>query len=168
MASVSSAAGRRGRPCASGSRSKGSVPGYWATRSSMLAIRLSCRSSTPSCLRTSRLAAVGWLGKSLGAARIVAGLTGGGRPAGGRPGRNQEPRGADGGRVAARLGHQVAQGADVDGGLDRGGGHLARVGLAVDHRERLDLDDVEGPVEPERDQVGLQVGGGGGGALGGQ
>ena len=109
-----------------------------ASRSSMLAIRLSCRSSTPSCLRTSRLAAVGWLEKSLG--------------------RDQDRLVADRGRVAARLRDQVAQGADVDGGLDRGGGHLARVGLPVDHREGLDLDDVEAAVEPERDQVGLQVG----------
>ena len=83
---------------------------------------------------------------------------GGGRLAGEVPRRDEDRRVADGGRVAARLGHQVAQGADVDGGLDRGGGHLARVGLAVDDRERLDLDDVEGAVEPERDQVGLQVG----------
>ena len=46
----------------------------------MLAIRLSWRSSTPSCLRTSRLAAVGWLEKSLGATRIVSWLTAAGSP----------------------------------------------------------------------------------------
>jgi len=65
---------------------------------------------------------------------------------------------ADPARIAARFRDQVAEGTDVDGRLDRGRGDLRGVGLAVDDRERLDLDDVKAAVEPQRDQVGLQVG----------
>ena len=56
------------------------------------------------------------------------------------------------------LGQQRAQRQHVDGRLQGGRGDLAGVGLPVDHRERLDLHDVEAPAELEGDQVGLQVG----------
>ena len=63
----------------------------------------------------------------------------------------------DGIRAGPELGEQAAQRQHVDGGLDHGRRHLVAVGLAVDDRERLDLDHMELPVQLERDQVRLQV-----------
>ena len=92
-------------------------------------------------------------------AELLANVEAGGDRLAGEVARRDEDRlVADAAGVAARFGDEVTQGADVDGRLDRGGGDATRVGLAVDDRERLDLDDVEAAVEPQRDQVGLQVG----------
>ncbi|MER7267123.1 hypothetical protein ABT344_02255 [Micromonospora carbonacea] len=70
---------------------------------------------------------------------------------------DQHHVGGDQRRVVPLGGEQLAQREHVDGRLDRGGGHLARVGLPVDHRKRLDLHDVEPAGEAGRHQVRFQV-----------
>ena len=133
-----SAGRRRGTPLPSGSRSKVRPGGSRSSRSSMRSMRASWRRRTVSCLRTSSEVATGRLEKFSGQTRMVSSAT----ASGGSP----------------RLGERVAEGEHVDGGLDRGGGHLAAVRLAVDDRERLDLDDMEPAVQLERDQVRFQEG----------
>ena len=109
-------------PSSSRSRSKVRARRQRVGRSSMRSSRASWRRSTPSCLRTSMLVADGPAGEVLRGTRIISCADLGPGP-------------------AAR--EQFAQREHVDSGLDRGGGHLRRVGLPVDHRERLDLDHVE-------------------------
>ena len=96
----------------------------------------SWRLRTVSCGRTSILAAVGWLEKSLGQMqdRLVDGDLGGPHRRGGS--RRASTWTADCTAAAATL---------------------AGVGLAVDDREALDLDHVEHPAQLERDEVRLKV-----------
>ena len=89
------------------------------------------------CARRRRLA-TGWLAKSRGQTSTTSCDTDSGSWPGG--------------------GEQFAQRQHVDGGLDRRRRTtLRRVRLAVDHRERLDLHDVEPAAEPGGDQVRFQV-----------
>ena len=72
--------------------------------------------------------------------------------------RDQDDVGGDRSEGQRLGGEQVLQRQDVGGCLHGRGGHALLVGLPVDHRERLDLDDVEFAADLECDHVRFQVG----------
>ena len=139
---------RPGSPRAGGStaRSKSTVGSRSATSAPILGSRANWRSTAAICRCTSRKVRAGLIREVLRA--------------------DQDHVVGDDARVDAELREEPAQRQDVHRGLRRGGAHLRRIGLAVDHREGLHLGDVEprgrarggtGRARAQGHDVGLDV-----------